>query len=368
MRRLAIESLTVRGFRNLAGDEVTLGPGFNVVSGENGQGKTNLLEAIYVLATSRSFRTGRLSELLQHGVDTASVKARVKEDDESREHAVGLRPGSRQVRINGKRPATLAEYAVTTPVVVFHPGSLVLSTGSGLERRRLMDRLSLYRDPGSLGDADAYTKALRARQRVLDTRGESSRDLEHWEELIVRHGIALRTARETTFAELEQALAGTFESIAPSGGMRLTARYVAGAPEEAEAFRTSLARERARDRARGSATTGPHRDDLAISLGGHGVRGMASQGQHRAIVLALELAELRLVAVARGVQPVLLLDDVSSELDRARTAALMQALSQQQGQVVLTTTRPELITTQDGFQVGARLDIRVVQGRILPAQ
>ena len=366
LRRLAIESLTARGFRNLAEVELELGPRFNVISGENGQGKTNLLEALYVLATSRSFRTSRVAELIQHGVDTASVRARVKEDEELREQVVGLRQGSRQVRADGKRPRSLAEYAVMTPVVVFHPGSVVLSTGSGLERRRLLDRLALYRDPSCLGDADAYLKALRARQRVLEARGEAGRDLDSWEELSVRHGMALRRARVQASEDLASTVALAFQTLAPDG-LRLHARYVAGAPDDAEAFRAALERERSRDRARGSASTGPHRDDLVLELDGRGVRGVASQGQHRAVVLAVKLAEVELVAAARGVQPVLLLDDVSSELDRGRTAALMQALSAQEGQVVLTTTRPELIETLDGFQVGARRDVRVVKGRIATA-
>ena len=365
-RRLAIESLTARAFRNLADVEVELGPGFNVISGENGQGKTNLLEALYVLATSRSFRTSRVVELIQHGAEVASVRARVREDDQGREQVVGLRHGSRQARMDGKRPATLAAYAVMTPVVVFHPGSVVLSSGSGIERRRLLDRLVLYRDPSRHGEADSYVKALRSRQRVLEVRGEASKDLDQWEELVVRHGMALSVAREQACEDLVPAVAAAFQNLAPAG-LRLGARYVAGAPGDAEAFRAALARDRVRDRARGSASTGPHRDDLALELDGRGVRGVASQGQHRAIVLALELAEVELVAAARGVQPILLLDDVSSELDRGRTAALMQALSAQQGQVVLTTTRPELIETLTGFQVGSRRDVRVVQGRIILA-
>lgn len=366
MRRLAIESVTARGFRNLAGDEVRLGPRFNVVSGDNGQGKTNLLEALYVLATSRSFRTSRVAELLQHGSDTASVRGRVREDGETREQVVGLRRGVRQAKIDGNRPPTLAQYAVTTPVVVFHPGSVALSSGSGLERRRLLDRLALYRDPAVMTNAEAYTRALRARQRILDTRGEAASNLNHWEELAARHGAALMATRELVCEQLAPVLAATFETLAPPG-LHVSARYVAGAPVEEPAFREALAINRARDRARGSASKGPHRDNLALDLGGRAVRGIASQGQHRAIVLGLELAEVRLVAAARDVRPILLLDDVSSELNRARTAALMRALSEQQGQVVLTTTRPELIERLDAFQVGERTDIRVVGGQVLAA-
>ncbi len=111
---------------------------------------------------------------------------------------------------------------------------------------------------------------------------------------------------------------------------------------------------------------GPHRDDVVLELAGRAVRGIASQGQHRAVVLALELAEFELVAAARGVQPILLLDDVSSELDRDRMQALTRALGLQTGQVVLTTTRPELIETLEGFGPDSRRDFHVAGGTITP--
>jgi DNA replication and repair protein RecF len=113
---------------------------------------------------------------------------------------------------------------------------------------------------------------------------------------------------------------------------------------------------------RGSAGVGPHRDELALAIDGHAVRGVASQGQHRAVTLALKSAEIEVVGQARGVRPILLLDDVSSELDRARTAALFSFLREQRGQVFLTTTRPELIDTGDDG--GARRDFVVRDGRI----
>jgi DNA replication and repair protein RecF len=365
VRPLAIESLTARGFRNLAPSEVLLGPRFNVVAGDNGQGKTNLLEAIYVVATSRSFRTSKPLEMVAHDAEACSVRARIRED-QVREQVVGIRRGAREVRVDGKRTATLAEYALLTPVVVFHPGSLQLSMGAGSERRRLMDRLALYRSPASFGDTDAYTKAMRGRQRVLETRGEASRDLEHWEELVVRHGIAVTSARSAAVQALAPVAQRVFESIGPEG-LILAVRYQPGAPASPEAFQQGLVANRTRDRARGSATVGPHRDDVLLELGGRVVRGIASQGQHRAVVLALELAEFQLVAEARGVQPILLLDDVSSELDRARMQALTRALGTQTGQVVLTTTRPELIETLEGFGEDSRRDFCVAGGTITAA-
>ncbi len=365
MRPLAIARLGVRGFRNLAAVDLELGPRFNVLSGDNGQGKTNLLEAVYVLATSQSFRTSKPKELVGWGHETASVRGVIREGDDEREQSVGVRAGLRSVRIDGKRPPTLASYAVRTPTVVFHPGVVALSSGSGADRRKLLDRVALYRSPQSLADAEAYGRALRTRQRILETRGDAGRDLEDWEALVVRHGLALAEARREAADRLRPAAEEAFERIGRASGVgALHVVYAPSAPYEPDAFRAKLVENRSRDRARGSATTGPHRDDLSLLLGEHPVRGVASQGQHRAVVLSLELAEIHVIASTRGVRPLLLLDDVSSELDRERSAALFAALHDHQGQVLLTTTRPELIETGLGSRVDARVDFTVVGGRI----
>ena len=292
MRPLHVASLQVRSFRNLAAVDLEPGERFNVVSGDNGQGKTNLLEALYVVATSKSFRTSKLGELVRFGDDLASVRATLSDDGEPRVQSVGLKPGARLVRIDDKRPPSLAAYAVRTPIVVFHPGEMSLSMGSSGERRRLLDRTALYIAPQSIADLDAYTRALKERQRALDTRGASATDLVEWETLVVRHGLTVMGHRA----------------------------YAPSAPNDEQEFLAALASRRASDMRRGSAGVGPHRDDLALVIDGHPVRGVASQGQHRAVTLALKSAEIEVVGQARGVRPILLLDAVSSELDRARAA------------------------------------------------
>jgi DNA replication and repair protein RecF len=371
MRPLAVESLSVRCLRNLREVDVRLGPRFNVLSGENGQGKTNLLEAIYLVCTSRSFRTSRLADLVRQGGPaedeiTASVRARVSEGGEMRDQSVGIRTGLRAARVDGRRPLTLVDYALRTPAVVFHPGILALATGSGAERRKLLDRLALYLSPGSLADGAGYAKAARARQRVLDHRGVSSSDLDGWEDLMVRYGHALSVAREAAALRLGAAAEEAFARIGP-GRSQLRASYRRSAPPEVASYRATLAVSRAIDRGRGWAGVGPHRDDLVLDLSGRPVRGLASQGQQRAVVLALELAEIELVAHARDAWPILLLDDVSSELDPTRTRALFAALCQGRGQVIVTTTRPDLVDTSDSFGVDDRRDFSVVDGDIRPS-
>jgi DNA replication and repair protein RecF len=356
---LAIEALSLRAFRNIDAVDLTPGARFNVISGDNGQGKTNLLEAIYVVSTSRSFRASKPGDVVMHGSEVASVRARVREDGEAREQSMGLKVGARAARIDGKRPASLAAYAVRTPVVVFHPGEVALSMGSGGERRRLLDRIALFVRASSMDDLDRYARAMRERQRALETRGVGAADVVHWEELMVRHGVAVMDVRAEAASHLAAAAVPAFERIA-TPGLAFAVGYTPGAPRDADQYRASLASSRAVDLRRGGARVGPHRDDLALLIDGRPVRGVASQGQHRATVLALKSAELHVVGTARGARPILLLDDVSSELDRARTAALFVFLREQRGQVFLTTTRPELIELEGA----ERTDFRVQSGRI----
>ena len=330
-------------------------------AGDNGQGKTNLLESIYVAATSKSFRTSKLGELVGFDEELASVRASFADDGETRVQSVGLRPGARLVRIDDKRPHSLAAYAVRTPIVVFHPGEMTLSMGSSAERRRLLDRTSLYMTPQSMADLDAYTRAMKERQRALETRGIHATDLGEWETLVVRHGLSVMAHRARA-AELVSAKAiEAFARIA-APELMLKAAYAPSAPADEGAFLETLVARRMSDSRRGSAGVGPHRDDLALAIDGHPVRGVASQGQHRAVTLALKSAEIEVVGQARGVRPILLLDDVSSELDRTRTAALFSFLREQRGQVFLTTTRPELIDT--GADDSARRDFVVRSGVI----
>ena len=359
MRPLGIEAISVRAFRNLEAVDLTPSARFNVVSGDNGQGKTNLLEAIYVLATSRSFRASKPGDVVQHGGEIASVRARIREDDEVREQSVGLKVGARLARIDGKKPPSLAGYALRTPVVVFHPGEISLSMGGGSERRRLLDRLSLYVRSASLDDLERYQRATRERQRALETRGPGASDLEHWEELMVHHGLAIMDVRAEAAARLAAATLSAFARIA-APGLELEVAYSPGAPRNDLEYRRGLVAGRPSDLRRGGAGLGPHRDDLVLRIDGRPVRGVASQGQHRAAVLALKSAEVHVVGMARGARPILLLDDVSSELDRSRTEALFVFLQEQRGQVFLTTTRPELIAIGGGD----RLDLRVEGGRV----
>jgi DNA replication and repair protein RecF len=354
--------VAIRNLRNLRRVDLEPGPKLNVISGDNGQGKTNLVEAIYLAATSRSFRTAHLREIVSHGERDASVKLVVESDSVEYEQSVGLRGGTRLLKLDASKPESIVAFASRTPVVAFSPTDVALSMGPGKERRKLLDRVALYTSPSDAAATLRYARALRARQRALDHRGAKASDLDVWEDLVVKAGLETMQCRRRASERLAAHATLAFAEIG-APGLDLEARYVPSAPEDALAYAAALRATRDVDARRGSCAIGPHRDDLVLSLGGVVVRGYASQGQHRAVVLALKAAELAVVAEVRHTRPILLLDDVSSELDRARATALMGFLERQDGQVFVTTTRPELIAAK----ATERKDFGVARGEIYPA-
>lgn len=351
MPTLLLDRLRVRDFRNLSRVEIEPAPRLNVIAGNNGHGKTSLLEAIYFAATSRSFRTHRAAELLRHGASIASVAARFVEASDglpplAREQTAAVERGRSVVRIDGNRPSSLAEYATRSPVIAFHPEELALSSGPAGGRRTLLDRLALFMSPASADHRARYTRALKARGELLRrAEGElESAEIDAFEELCAVHGAALTQARAVAAEALARDLLPAFRQIA-APDLALEVAYAPGGSASVDEAREELRRHRRRDAHRPTAGFGPHRDDLDLRFAGHPVRVVASQGQHRALTLALKAAETSAIAAARGLEPILLLDDVSSELDPERTTALFTFLSLAHGQIFLTTTRPELIVT-----------------------
>lgn len=360
MRSIAVRRLSVRNVRNLRRVLLEPGPRLNVVAGDNGQGKTNLVEALYLGATTKSFRTPRLREVLTDGETEGSIRL-VVDGAPDYEQSVGLRAGGRVLRIDGNAPSSSVMFASRTPVVVFSPTEVALSMGPSRERRRLLDQIALYTTPLGAEAALRCAHALKSRQRVLETRGCAATDLDAWEVLVVRHGLDTMVTRRAAAERIASAAADAFREFG-TPGVTLDVSYAPGAPSDADVFAAELRAHRERDARRGSATVGPHRDELVLTLSGHPARGWASQGQHRAVVLALKAAELSVVATARRCRPVLLLDDVSSELDRERSSALLAFVGKLQGQVFVTTTRPEWIETRST----ERKDFRVRAGEFVP--
>jgi DNA replication and repair protein RecF len=339
--RVFLERFHLRNFRNIEASLVEPARRLNVFFGDNGQGKTSVVEALYVLATTRSFRCQKLGETVREGESHAEVRARVSSLGLDSELAARLSLRGRSFLCDGKAPKRRLDYALRTPVIAFHPGDLALVSGPASLRRTLLDRVVVYLDPPGAEARLRYQEALVERQKILEERGLHASELGSYETVIAQHGARFALARRRAVDELVPCLTRAFGRMAP-GDVPLEVTYAAAGSTDAETFAAELHARRAADQRRGGATFGPHRDELALTLSGRPARSHASQGQQRLLTLSSKLAELEVVRRATEVHPMLLLDDVSSELDAARTQAVFDFLRDTESQVFVTTTRPEL--------------------------
>lgn len=335
-------------------------------SGDNGQGKTNLLEAIFAVATLRSFRTTRMSDLVAFGAERARLGARVWKDDLVRLYEVELAQGSRKVTLDGKAVRPLARYFGGFNVVVFTPEDLALPRASPGDRRRFLDRGVFNLRPDYLATAQDYERVLKTRNAVLRQAADGALDRRRVEELLAVYdqqlaelGAWVVSARTAFLDELRDELAAAFASITRTG-REIAGRYVARSAATREEILARLAESRAKDLATSATQVGPHRDDVVFELDGRDAGAYASQGQLRAIMLAWKTAELSILGRAHGDPPILLLDDVSSELDPTRNEFLFEHLATLAGQCFITTTHPGHVLLAQH-----RADYRICNGEIL---
>ncbi len=363
---IVFQRVVLSEFRNFSRAVFEPTARLNVISGDNGQGKTSLLEALYFVATTKSFRTERMPTLIRHGASEAWVRAELLEASHAREQVATLSPGARRGLLDGKRPKRLVDYAQRTPIVAFHPGDLELVAGASSVRRRLLDRVALFVDAGGYDRKSRYERALKERQRALEERGERAPDLDAYELLAAEEGARYQLARVRAAEALIELIGPQFARLAPAG-LRLEVRYVQGGSTLVQDFQRELLARRSKDRLRRAPSYGPGKDDLELTLGQSLARSHASQGQQRILTLALKLAELGCISRARGFPAVLLLDDVSSELDPSRTGAVYEVLRTSASQVFVTTTRPELFPTPDA-QGSERQDFTIESGTLRPSR
>lgn len=366
-------SLRCESFRNLGRVELSPSPAATVVVGENGQGKTNLLEALYFLACLKSLRASRLVELVRFGDARALVSGRFLLRGAEREISVEVRDGVRTAMVDGKPTRDLLDYFGGVSVVAFTPDDLQVVKGSPEGRRTFLDRAVFNRWPSYLKESREYARALKSRNRLLKDRAPLSH-LHAWDATVARAGARLWVRRREALAELAPLLERAFSNIGRTQGRArwsyapalLEPAAFAAADERAlaEALMGKLDAQLPRDLERGHTSVGPHVDDVEVTLGEHPARAFASQGQARALVLAWKVAEIENLHRASGVLPLLLLDDVSSELDPARNAFLMDYLAHSGAQVLLTTTDAALVRRAADAQTAW---FEVQAGQVLPS-
>lgn len=369
---MQLERIGLRDYRNFESADIEFAERFTVLHGHNGAGKTAVLEAIYLLNTLRSFRSSDMGPLVRHGTSAALIDATVQD-------AVAGLPSKLEVRLERREKSTRrtasadgkvvrsgAKFYGRVRAILFTPEDLAVLRGSPSGRRQFLDRMVFARDKAHIADIQAYEKLVRSRNQVLkrEDLGTAARNdlLDTYETGLAEVGARVWTRRAEMVTSLSDPFASAFAGIhgsvgsAPGGGqaMHASAHYVskveAAADQREAALRAALLERRSEDLRRRVTTVGPHRDDLDVRLDDNAAADFASQGQARALVLAFKLAELRAARESSGQPPLLLLDDVSSELDPTRTAMLFETLAADAGQCVMTTTDAAFIRLPEGAE------------------
>ncbi len=338
MDGVTVAEVRYQDFRNLAVVELTAAQGVNLIVGPNAQGKTNLLEGMHLLSTGRLMRGSKEAQAVRHGEPRAAVEATLQPHGTT--IRVNIEPGTRKrALVNGLGLPRAADLIGRLPSVSFSSQDLAVVAGDPADRRHLLDAELSQVYPAYLKHLSIYKRALEQRNALLRRAQETHVDdaaFEVWEHQLALHGAAMRTTR-TEWVEALAPMARERHS-ALGDGESLEVGYRAN--DDAD-LAGSLAARRGQDIHRGSTTVGPHRDELEITVAGADARYFGSQGQQRTAVVAIKLGVLALAQDAFGFPPMLLLDDIFSDLDDRRRAHLMDIAYGSGGQVFVTCTEAE---------------------------
>jgi DNA replication and repair protein RecF len=344
---MRIERLRVRDFRCYEAAEADFGAGLTIVHGPNGAGKTNLLEALYFGCTARSFRTSNERELVRFGCSATRVVLSGVDESGTHELAVGFSPGEpKHISLDGASIERLVDAPHRPLVSVFSPDRLELIKGAPRLRRAHLDQVVVALWPARAQIRRSYGEALVQRnallQRVRAGRADAE-SLRPWDLELAATGLELAATRLAATERITERFADHADALGLDGSVKLSYRPRSRAGT-AEHLANEIAAALPNDLARGYTTHGPHRDDLIIRRDGRDLRAYGSQGEQRLALLALLIAERDALAAERDRPPLMLLDDVMSELDADRRARLAETLSMH-GQSVITTTELEHVPT-----------------------
>lgn len=336
---VSVSSVSLQGFRNYAWLDIQLDPRFNVLSGLNGQGKTNFLEGLYLLSTTRLLRGQRDAEAIRDGEDRFTVSAELA-PSRTRVSMTLERGLRKRALLNGVSLPRAADLIGRLPCISVSASDMEIVRGEPADRRLFLDLELSAIYPAYLRHLSHYKRALEQRNALLKLARENAvmdRQFEPWEQHLAEHGAAIREIRQ---AYVEALGPGTVElHHQMSRGEVVAIRYDPKDDGSEPALLTrALESTRGLDISRGVTQIGPHRDDVRIEVVGRDARLYGSQGQQRTAVIALKLASLQYARESLGRAPLLLLDDILSDLDEYRRGLLIEAVLDNAGQVVLTCT------------------------------
>lgn len=363
-----LQSIAVRDFRNLTRADLDFPNDGLVIIGENGQGKTNLLEAIYYLELFRSVRGARDQDLVRFGASGFHIAATI-ETDTQHEISVGFDRATRRkrVRVDGGDPERLSDAIGSLPAVMFAPGDVEVVAGAPSARRRYMDIMLALSSRRYLAALQRYRAALGHRNAALRDAARHGRQDDRvgvWEAPLAEHGAVLWRARLEWIERRADQFAAHCAAIGENAPVAM--RYASVVPPSEDLAGTlavAFAERRASDVRRGLTHAGPHRDDLTLTIGGRELRTFGSAGQHRTAAIALRMVEAETLSDRRGGRPLMLLDDPFAELDVRRAGRIVDLLTREGlGQTILAVPRESDIPA--GLPSRERRRIR--GGEILP--
>lgn len=358
---MIIESVLIKDFRNIksetAGEAlVKLNAGVNILNGRNAQGKTNFIEAVYFCATARSHRTASVRELICFDKDWARLQAVVLSENAGRDviDAV-LKPESKGIAVNGLPIGKLGDLFGLLYSVIFSPEDLVIIKAGPGERRRFMDMQLCQTSKVYYFELKQYYKILKQRNSLLKSlqRGKDPMlfdTLSLWDEQLSASGVKISEHRREYIEKINRVAGEIHKNLAGSGEI-LSAAYKPSVG--IESYLDKLVKNRDKDILYGTTGAGIHKDDVLFTINGLDSRIYSSQGQQRTAALALKLAEVSLIHEEKNELPVLLLDDVLSELDKARREALLDAVTKLGLQTIITCAGMEDILRRTDFAGGA---------------
>jgi len=333
--------LILRNFRSYAAENFSFHERINLIYGDNAQGKTNLLEAIHLLLKQRPFKQVRFGELVSFGASECRIKGEVESEAGLDEVHVHLRGEKKTITLNGKIVYRTSRIVGRYNVVSFLPSDIELVKGSPQGRRRYLDALICTLEPAHLRDLKLYHRSLLQRNAVLSkASGLTPGMLEVWDEKLAETG-SLVVARRLRYIDKILPHLRRIYRLTSGDDAEVGIHYRSSAPVTdglAERFRTELASRFEKDRRRGHTTFGPHRDLVGFTIRGNDASLFASQGESKNLALALKSSEIDLVGDLLGKTPILLLDDVTSELDERRKGFLFGLLDGFSGQIFITST------------------------------
>lgn len=358
---MRLTHLALVDWRNIAAQSLDTDARFVVLHGDNGQGKTNLLEAVWMLATLRSFRESRPARLVRHGAQTARLEGTVTGLSGRRKLGWTREDGRRKLWVDGQSTADLEAWFSVLRAVLFCPEHIGIVREGPDQRRAFLDRAAFTTRPSHLDVVRRYRRVLRHKAALLRGPGTPPKaQVATWNLQLTQMGAELAVRRADVLSKLAGPFSASYRAIAghragtptlrTQGVGRVRAGESLDRAQVASALADKLDASIDEELRQGRCLVGPHRDELVIELDGHVARRFASQGQARSLVLALKLAELA-AARSGGATPLFLLDDLTSELDRGRMSRLMELLTGLDHQVWLTTTDPRWLGPLSGGDV-----------------